>query len=145
MLSLYKLEHFLGIKMKDLFWKSVCVFECVVCVYVCLSVLVRLSVCVGPSICPLSTMLVDRHPRSIRFMMPSSDTIVIYTIYSPYKRITVKLVTIPMSISNLCSLNNQLTMHCVWSSAQTSSTLQPWFSIIMNGFYSTTPSLTVST
>ena len=25
MLSLYKLEHFLGIKMKDLFWKSVCV------------------------------------------------------------------------------------------------------------------------
>ena len=137
MLSLYKLEHFLGIKMKDLFWKSVCVFECVVCVC--------LSVCVGPSICPLSTMLVDRHPRSIRFMMPSSDTIVIYTIYSPYKRITVKLVTIPMSISNPCSLNNQLTMHCVWSSAQTSSALQPWFSIIMNGFYSTTPSLTVST
>ena len=26
MLSLYKLEHFLGIKMKDLFWKSVCLY-----------------------------------------------------------------------------------------------------------------------
>ena len=37
MLSLYKQEHFLGTKMKDLFWKSVCVCVCV-CLSACLSV-----------------------------------------------------------------------------------------------------------
>ena len=61
MLSLYKLEHFPGTKMKDLFWKSMCVCVCV-CACVCVRVCVCVCVCACVCVCTCTHVCMNHIP-----------------------------------------------------------------------------------